>query len=226
MTEKELSIETNIDQLPGVGPSTAEKLEKLGVKTVLDLLELLPRRVEDHTNVLPLSGLKYNELCVIKGLVKRISTRRSRKGALIVQAEVEDESGKINALWFNQRYVIGMLPPGKEIILYGERKPIKSLGLPFFVKKILFKTGVQPIYPATAGLFQSKIINLLKQSEPVINKVDELLPSEVRNKINLISRPEAIRKAHFGRSIEDALGAQKLFAAEEFLILALAVEET
>lgn len=201
----------------------AERFARLGVGTVGDLAFFLPSRIEDCSRVMAIAGLRPEEKVVITGVVKSVSSRRSQKGSLIVQAIIEDASGKLPALWFNQRYVIRFLQPGQTVVLYGQKKLMKALNNPFFVEKIIDQAGIWPVYPATAGLTQAAIRKAISQIRPVVESVPDVLPSSIRELLHLPSRSEALVACHFNPTEAALLSVRRLLDAEDLYQLATGI---
>jgi ATP-dependent DNA helicase RecG len=209
--------------LPGIGPQMAERFARLGIQSVGDLAVFLPSRIEDCSRVVAIAGLRPEEKVVITGAVKSVSSRRSQKGSLIVQATIQDASGKLPALWFNQRYVLGFLQPGQTVVLYGQKKVMKTLNNPFFVEKILDKPGVWPVYPATQGLTQAAIRKALSQIRPFVENMPDVLPLSIRARLDLPARSEALGACHFAASEQALVSARRLLDAEDLHQLAVGI---
>lgn len=218
-----IELTTPVTELPGVGPKIAEVLESLGVRTIEDLLRYLPARLEDRSVVQLIAGLRAGEEVVIKVEIKKISSRKSNAGRLIIQAKVGDASGEINALWFNQRYLLGLLKPGEEYYLYGTKRLNKPLGHPFFVKKIINRPEVAPIYRSGAGLNQAAWRKFFNTCGYVLKHIPEPLPAEIIKAEKLPRLAECLEKAHFPTSAEDLGPAQTRLGFDELLLLALAI---
>jgi len=215
----QLQLADPIEGLPGVGDFLAKKLHRLNVKSIRDLLELIPRRLEDRSQVTSIRTLPVGRPVVLSGQIESVHSRRSQKGVLIVQAKVKDHSGSIDALWFNQRYLLGQLKVGSEIMLFGEKRIAPSLGNPFFVKKIITNLEVAPIYPATAGLHQATLARLIKGARGLIKQFPDIVPEAIRQRYDLPSRAKAIESCHFPSAEVDLERARQLLAFEELLVL-------
>jgi ATP-dependent DNA helicase RecG len=110
----------------GIGPRRAAALEEAGLRTVEDLLFHVPFRYEDRTAFLPISSLAPGVRATARGRVVTAVLRRTRKrGLTIFEAVIEDGSGAIRAVFFNQPYLRTHLTPGRELILYGEATPAR-----------------------------------------------------------------------------------------------------
>lgn len=214
-----LGLGDPVAKLPGVGDALAIKLRRLNVLTIKDLLELIPRRLEDRSQLVSIRTLPFGQPVVISGQIESVHSRRSQRGILIVQAKIKDHSGSINALWFNQRYLLGQLKIGSQIMVYGEKRIAPSLGNPFFVKKIITSLEVAPIYPTTTGLNQLTLVRLIKNTRSLIKQFVDVVPELIRRRFDLPTHSQAIEDCHFS-SIETNLDrAKKLLAFEELLIL-------
>ncbi|MEK7202125.1 MAG: ATP-dependent DNA helicase RecG [Patescibacteria group bacterium] len=218
-----LKLTDPIEKLPGVGEFLGKKLGNLGVITIKDLLELIPNRLEDRSQLVPISRLSVKMPSVIAGTIESVHSRRSQRGVMIVQAKIRDESGTINALWFNQRYLMGQLRVGTEVMLYGEKRIAPSLGNPFFVKKLINNLEVTPIYPATAGLYQATIRRLITTARGLISQFQDIVPEAFRRDQILPSRAEAIDAVHFATDTAALEGARQLLGLEELLVLSTQV---
>ena len=218
-----LKISDKVDALAGVSEYLTKKLQNLGVNTIKDLLELIPRRMEDRSQLVAIHQLAISHPSVIVGTIESIHSRRSKRGILIVQVKIRDASGTINALWFNQRYLLGQLKIGDELMLFGEKRIVPSLGNPFFVKKIITSLEVAPIYPAGAGLYQATIRRLISSAKELIAQFGDIVPEDIRIKFGLPSRAEAIEAVHFSEDPDSLERAKKLLAFEELLVLSTQV---
>ena len=98
-----MNLATKLEQIKGVWPKTAAQLRSAGLETVGDLLAFLPRKHEDFTNVAPIAELKPGNV-TIRARCEKISTRPVRRGLRLTTAVLVDDSGKLNAVWFNQPY--------------------------------------------------------------------------------------------------------------------------
>jgi len=109
-----------ISHLPGVGPNSALKWQKLGVLTVEDLLHYYPRKWEDLSTISPLMAAQAGQKITVKAQLKSISHFRSpRKSMFITNAVIQDESAPIRVVWFNQPYLQTSLKKDEEYYFSG-----------------------------------------------------------------------------------------------------------
>ena len=122
-----LELGTPLRQVKGIGPKRALELEAAGLSTVEDLLLHLPFRYEDRSRFLPIASLAPGVKGTVRGRVVTATLRRTRaRGLSIFEALVEDASGSIRTLFFNQPYLRRLLALGREVILYGEATPARA----------------------------------------------------------------------------------------------------
>jgi ATP-dependent DNA helicase RecG len=181
------SLETPIENLTRVGNTTAGRLKRLGLNTVKDLLYYWPFRYEDYSQVVAIKDLLPDQTVTIKGKIVLIENRRShRKRMTITEALIEDETGSIKVIWFNQPFLIKNLKIGDEVYLAG-KVGFDNLGLQFIspaYEKITDRESINtakivPVYPLTNNLTQKQLrflINLILTSAKLIK---EWLPEEI-----------------------------------------------
>ncbi|MEI9534671.1 ATP-dependent DNA helicase RecG [Moellerella wisconsensis] len=189
--------------LHGVGASQAEKLSKIGLNTVQDLLLHFPLRYEDHTRLYHISDLLPGSTATISGEIlqtKVVFGRRKMMTCLIT-----DGTGNLTLRFFNFTAAMkNSLAEGRKIIAYGEIRR-GNLGAEIIhpeykVKQendlIHLQETLTPVYPTTDGLRQTTLRKLLEQALTLIDteNIAELLPEELRQ--GLISLPEAIKLLH------------------------------
>lgn len=216
-------LNDSVSSLNGVGESIAAKLANLSISTISSLCFYLPSRIEDLSRFTPISALRPNEETVIQGEVLRVSSRRSQKGALIIQAQLFDESGSISVLWFNQRFLLQQLRPGQKLFIVGAKKIAPKLGNPFFAKKIITELGFVPIYPTTAGLTQGKIRALIRQCSPACQQIASLLPTIYSKKLGFPELGSQLARSHFQPRGEELAELKRRLGFEELFLLALRI---
>lgn len=213
-------LKDGVDKLVSVGALRKAKFEKLGVKTVEDLLRFQPRSYLDLRKPLAIKdlyALEKGEKAAVFAAIEKISfSRTARRGVFVIKAKLVDESGSVEAVWFNQRYLKSFLKEGDEHLFYG------TLGFDFSNKKIaLLSSKILPqrdiflIYPQTAGLTSRQISQTVKSALAAGYAIDEYLPKDVIAAFNLLSLDAAVSKMHFPRSEEDFTRSKERFDFEE-----------
>src|SRR5690606_27432016 len=115
-------LQSPVSRLRGVGPGRARMLERLGIRTVGDLLEHLPRRYEQVGQVRPIALLDRDggHLQRVRGRVAVAGGHRPRRGLHITRVAVQDGTGTLWAVFFNQPYLAERFRPGMEVALTGK----------------------------------------------------------------------------------------------------------
>ncbi len=223
-----ITLETEIKNIPRVTPKYAKALKKLGIATVKDLLFHFPFRYDDYSLISPISQISLNQIVTIEGKIIESKTVRTwKRKMLVTEIVLQDESGKIRAVWFNQPYLIDQLTEGKKIRISGKVAG-DSGGLCFsnpaweFANRVPTNTGrLVPVYQETEGVtsrwLRWQIQNLLKIK---LSFIDPIPPITLK-RLNLPPLQKAIRWIHFPDTMNHALVAQKRFAFEEMFLVQL-----
>ncbi|CUS48124.1 MAG: ATP-dependent DNA helicase RecG [Idiomarinaceae bacterium HL-53] len=217
--------------LKGVGPKVAEKLAKLGLVSIQDMLFHLPVRYQDRTKVTPVSRVRVQEHATVVGTSLGVKTHFGRRRALLVS--VSDGTGTLTVRLFQfNKHQQTLYAEGTRLQLFGEVRPGPTGPEMIHPEmKVLaaseatdLPATLTPIYPATEGLHQIAIQKLAAQALSYLNSesLPELLPESLRN--GLPALHEAIRKLH-GPTLSDDVAAlmngehpaQKRLALEELL---------
>lgn len=224
-----IPLDTPLGELHGVGPRFVSKLNKLGISTVRDLLWHFPSRYEDWSKVAKISGLKAGDTFTIRAKVVEIGVKKAwRRRMFIVEALLDDDSGSIQATWFNQPYIKNVLKPGTIANFAGKvalRKNKLYLSSPTYELNAgdnSKHTGrLVPIYPETKGL-TSKGLRFLTQ--PILENVEpikEFMPEKILEEHGLPEVNEALCKVHFPGKLFEAQEARRRFAFEDLFLLHL-----
>ncbi len=231
-----LTLDTKIEEIPRVGLAYQKKLKKLKIQTVKDLLFYFPSRYDDFSNIVPIKKAKVGYVVCVQGRITEIEHSRSfKKWMAITKIVIEDETGSIGALWFNQSYLAKSLKEDDFICLAGKVSLGKEgvyLNNPAYerISEIsenhnLTHTGrIVPVYAETRGLTSRWLRFIIK---PLLvafyNQMPESLPEEILKKYKFLSIKKAIWQVHFPDSFEASDAAKARFAFEELFLLQLTV---
>jgi ATP-dependent DNA helicase RecG len=222
-------LNTPIENLTRVGKTTASRLKKLGIFTVLDLLYYFPFRYDDFSQLVKIKELVPNQIVSIKGKIILINNRRShRKRMVITEALIEDETGTIKVIWFNQPFLTKNLEVGDEIFLSGKVE-FDNLGLQFISPAYEKITGqeslntakIVPVYPLTSNLTQKQLRFLINMALQSVKLIPEWLPADILAKQKLISLGLALKQVHFPKDFTNLEKARSRLKFDELFLIAL-----
>lgn len=213
--------------LSRVSTKTAALLSKLGVSTIDDLLHHIPRRYLDYTQTRPIAHLIPHTEQTIVGRVVKVSMVMPG-GRRSTEAVIDDRTGRVRILWFNQPWVARQLPRESMIVVSGtvsvfhnrpqfispEWEDVESSGI---------HTGrLVPVYPLTKGLTARKMRNWVTEALDLCEPgPSEYLPQDLLQRVKLPRMAQAVRQAHFPDSTAQAASARQRLAFNELLSLQL-----
>ncbi len=191
----------SVTSLSGVGVKIAEKLSKIGLHSVQDLLFHLPIRYEDRTRIYPIAKLHAGLWAAVQGKVMSVDTLFARKKMLTVK--ISDGNGTLVLRFFNFTAAMkNQFTQDRLVSVYGEVKrgnyglEIIHPDYQFFSSAPETKQSLTPVYPTTEGLRQTTLRNLTEQALVLLEKsaVEELLPQGVYDK--QLSLSQALQTIH------------------------------
>ncbi len=211
--------------LPGVGPSRAASLQKLGVATVGDLLCLYPRGYIDYSNPVPLAAAPYDVPCAVKATVmEKEPLRRISGGRTLLRVLVADDSGIAELLFFNNPYVADKLRMGETYLFYGKAGGalyMRQLTAPVFLPAGT-AASLSPVYPLTAGLTSAGIARWVAAALAAVGEnIPEPLPGALLDKYRLPGKRQALCSIHRPAAPQDVTAARRRLVFEELLCLQL-----
>ena len=228
--KKSPGLDLPITVIKGVSSTSANKFAKLGVRTVQDLLYFFPRRYVDYSERKFIAELKEDKEQTIIAIIRqaRVATFAGRRGT---EAILDDETGNIRAVWFNQPYLVRKFPANTRIAISGivstfrGQKVFESPEWELLQDKELIHTArLVPIYPLTQGLYPRRVREWTKEAiDGWAWQMNDFLPSEVKERCHLSPLPEAIAQAHYPDNQGVAEQARRRLAFDELFLLQLVV---
>jgi ATP-dependent DNA helicase RecG len=195
----------SVTALKGVGAALAEKLAKVGLETLQDVLFHLPLRYQDRTRIVPIGALRPGQDAVVEGIVAGADVVMGRRRSLLVR--LQDGSGTLSLRFyhFSQAQKDG-LKRGTQVRCYGEVRPGSS-GLEIYHPEYRALSGgepiaveqtLTPIYPTTEGLTQQRLRQLSEQALARLgpHSLPDWLPRELADDYQLSPLDQAIRYLH------------------------------
>ncbi len=219
-------LSTKLSSLKGVGPKKYELLNKLGLYTIEDFIEMYPRRYIDRRSIIGLADIKAEMTCTVRTFVIdiQVSKRFGKKDYLKIKTS--DGSFFLEIMFFNARFVSGLFQENTEYLFYGKVTYGPggfTMTHPDFTpsdKPSDLFNKIQPIYPLTEGLSQK---DMLKISTQIFTTMDfvETLPPAVIEEHKLMPRDRSIKIIHFPENREGYKTSKYRLIFEEFLTLQL-----
>ena len=231
--EKKQTMDISVQYLKGVGPERAKLLERLGLKTLEDMLYLFPRRYEDRSQRISISGLIEGTRQLIGGQVIQKKVIFKRRGSSLFRLVISDDSACCSGLWFNSTYLDKSFQVGQWVWFYGKAEregasfqmihPDYEVLDKVYGKRV--HTGrIVPVYPSTQDMNPRALRTL--QYELLVRHLRDLwdpLPDRIRERRNLVNKLFAMKAIHFPGSLEDLENAYRRLVFEEFFIIQLAL---
>ena len=207
--------------LPVTPAKAAAAAERLGLETIGDLLEHLPR---DRQSARTIAELAMDEVATVIVQVRSITSRPVRKRGMkpLVTAVVADATGTMEATFFNQPWLQRKYAPGTRLLLSGKYQARNRFRVQFHAEtgeEVGAASDEMATYPATDGLSTTQILALARQWRGAAQESMEPLPARLRAVERLPDRAAAIDAAHFG----DHEGGRRRLAFEELLLVQIAL---
>jgi ATP-dependent DNA helicase RecG len=219
-------LDAPVTTLPGISSAYAARLQRLDIATVGDLIYHFPHRYDDYRSLKPIGRLEYGEETTIIGVIWETSTRPTRSGGTIISSIVADGSGTIQAIWFNQPYMVRQLRAGRRIVLSGRvdhyqgRLTLKSPAWEPLESDLIHTARLVPIYPLTQGISARWMRRLMKRVvDHWAPRLEDYLPQPIRERTDLLDLPIAIQQIHFPEDQPAAEAARRRLSFDEFLMV-------
>ncbi len=228
----------------GVGPKRTALLQRFGIETVEDALWTLPWRYEDRSIMTPIGQLVPGVQASICGTIIRSETKRARRRRLaILDIVVEDATGRLQSVFFNQPFLESLFTVGTGIMLTGRvvagaqgwiamRMEVAQYEVVGAETEAPLHVGrIVPVYHETKGWTSRQMRVLIKGLlDAHVAQAQEVLPVTLRARYRLLPIQQAIQHAHFpqsgtdGRQLDRGLTpAHRRLAFEELFVLQLAL---
>ena len=233
-----LKLDTSIQYMKGVGPKRVELFERLGIQTVKDLLYYIPRRYEDRSDFSPIARLRVGVQHTVSGKILTSGVQKLKKNISILKVAIDDGTGIIYAIWFNQPFLKEQFKVNTKIVvsgkvqLYGRELQISSQSYEILHSKDeesdteeLIHTGrIVPFYPLTQDISQRRIRRMIKNAlDNCLDQINDMLPQDIKDRYNLVNTKCALLNIHFTKTQKDKDLAYRRIVFDEFLLLQLGI---
>lgn len=225
-----MNLTTSLSAVKGVGPKTGEQLSAAGLRTVGDLLYFLPRKHEDFSEVVTIANISPGKR-TIKARCESITNRRVRRGLVLTEAVLADDTGKLKAIWFNQGYRVTQFKDHTEEFFFSgdfefnyNKYQLTNPSAEKVSEAPVNTDRLLPVYPALQDLKSQLVRKILVELKPLMSFLPETLPPDVVKAENLVTRGEALLGMHFPKTTEDIKKARERLAFDELFSLLLAAQ--
>lgn len=224
-----MANDQSIETLKGIGEKTAKLFEKVGIRTIDDLLHYYPRGYDTYGEPKAIGELSEDETGTVEGFLKSGATGVHVNGLSIVQATISDMTGKLRLVWYHMPYLKNTLRPDSHFIFRG-RVIRKKNGLtmeqpqmfnPEAYEELL--SSMRPVYAQTKGLGNKMITSAVEQALAFRTLERDYLPAGLRIANELAEYNFAIEHIHFPSNEEELKFARKRLVYDEFFFFLLAV---
>ena len=207
-----LTLATPLQGLPGIGPSRARRLSKLGLKSARDVLFLFPRNYEFPAPAAAVDELKDGVAASLVGEITESELVSRTPGKTVFGALVENATGAVRLLFFNQPFRADQLSRGRHVLISGEPK-LNGLRMEFIHPKVTIldegeampKPRILPVYPLTDGVKQSDLRRLASDLIDLAELLTEVMPRSLRDRAAQAMREDGIDLNGTLPGIADAL---------------------
>ncbi len=234
MSNRSVTLDSDVQFVRGVGPGRAVAFNGLGVHTVRDLIEYFPFRHELRPKSSPIGALELGVVATVVGGLERVRTQGSFARQKVT-GKVVDGTGRCRVCWFNSPYLNDKLHNGQvvritgKVDVYNDRASFTNPQLrlideeedPFAEDRDCYV----PVYSGTASLPSRQIAKVIGQVlDDAAQKVVDFVPEGTRTRRALPPRRTAILRYHRPTAPNDVAVARRRLAYDEFLLCQLAVQ--
>ena len=223
-------LSDNITSIKNLGSARAQIFAKAGVFSVLDLVNFIPRDYEDRSIITLISEIAPELRYTIKAKVVQTPKSSGFRGVIATSVLLEDDSGRIEAIYFNQPYMKNTIQKGEiyyfsgKVIQKFDKLQIQSPDVVKHGENSLHAGRIIPIYPAALKLSQKLIRGYIKVAlDACAEQLTETLPEDIVQKFGIMPRAEAINNIHFPKEHESFLKARERLIFEEFFAFQIAL---
>ena len=224
-----MANDQSIETLKGIGEKTAKLFEKVGIRTIDDLLHYYPKGYDTYREPKAIGELSEDETGAVEGFLKSGATGVHINGLSIVQATISDMTGKLRLVWYHMPYLKNTLRPDSHFIFRGRvirKKNGLTMEQPQMFKPEAYEellSSMRPVYAQTKGLGNKTITSAVEQALAIRTLERDYLPASLRLSNELAEYNFAIEHIHFPANEEDLRFARKRLVYDEFFFFLLAV---
>lgn len=219
-----------IRTLRGIGEKTEKLFEKLGVRTLGDLLAYYPREYDIFCAPVSIGEARDQEKVAVTGVVTGSVEVRRVRNLTIASTVISDLTGRCRLTWFNMPFIRNILTRGGTFVFRGKmvfKGNQRVMEQPKIYKPEEYRErlySMQPVYGLTAGLSNNQVTRAVEQVLSDRELTRDYLPEELRIREGLAEYNFAVSQIHFPKDQESFVSARNRLAFDEFLLFILGLQ--
>ena len=219
-----------LTDLKGVGEKTGKLFERLGIRTVRDLLSYYPRDYQAYERPVPIGQLKEQRIMSVESALATSADLLRFNRMQLVSAQIRDLTGSLQLAWYNMPYMRSHLKTGEMYVFRG--RVAKKRGRLVMEQPEVFtpeayealEDSLQPVYGQTRGLGNKDIVKMVRQALEVRQMEREYMPGDIRRRQELAEINYALERIHFPADRAELLFARKRLVFDEFFLFLTGVK--
>jgi ATP-dependent DNA helicase RecG len=222
-----VTLNSTVSELKGVGAELEKKLASVGIYTISDLIENVPRKYEDYSKITKIKDLRPG-VVTLEAKINQIQGRYVRRGLHITEAIVTDDTGSVRLVWFNQPYRAKYTKRDQPYFVAGEynlrrgRFSILNPSVELVSDFPVNTARIIPIYREAKNLKSLTLRKLVREAIQNLDHLPEHLPDWLIKENELVNYPRAITQMHFPSGSKALALAKQRIGFEEVFELSLA----
>ena len=240
----EQTLLTPLQFLPGMGPVRAQRFGRLGLRNAQDVIFMFPRDYEYPAPTATVDSLEEGEPAALVGKVVDAEFVSRRPGRSMFAALIQNESGVVRTLFFNQPFRADQLEIDQAVLISGTPK-MNGMRMEFVHPKVTLlddaedvpEPRILPVYPLSEGIKQSEVRRVVAETtERLADQLAEVMPDSLRHAAanelrqcgielegDLVKIDTALKSLHQPESREHLLAARMRLVFQELLVMQLAL---
>lgn len=227
-----MNSRSEIGSLKGIGEKTEKLFQKIGVRTIGDLIRYYPRGFNIYEDPVPISEIQEGKTVSVCGSIFGHISVSGNRSMQITTLRLKDLTGTIKVIWFRMPFLRNTLARAGLLILRG-RVVRKREGLILEHPEIFYpaskyeekRSTMQPVYALTSGLSNNAVIKAVRQALDTTDPSMDIIPEKLSAFHGFLPYSEAVRAMHFPENKENFILARTRFVYEEFLVFILSLRQ-
>ncbi len=230
LTQQFHDLQAPVSTLHKVGEKMAEKLQKLGIETIADMLFTLPRRYDDYTQMRTLNRLQPGETVTVIASVRSVARKKGREGRPYLLVTLDDDTSLLHVMFFGQIWLQRQFKRGSQVVLSGKVDLFRGELMmtnpewEMLERDNLHTRRIVPVYALTKGLSARTMRRLMRQVIDLWGeRVPDYMPDSVLERTDMVDLNWALQQAHFPESFSALEHARRRLSFDELFLFQMGV---